>query len=201
MAIPLRKNLTIIKGKTFEYPIQWETDPIVYKAITAVAQTAPCQLTVPGHGLPASWPVAIICVKGMIELNSENSPPRDSDYVVATKTGTDTIELNAKSCACYKTYTSGGYIQFYTPHTLASYHARMSIKDKVGGTELMSLTDANLRILINDTDKIIKLDLDAEDTEAITWTSGVYDLELVSPSGVVTALLYGSVTVQEEITT
>ena len=38
-------------------------------------------------------------------------------------------------------------------------------------------------------------------TEAMAWTSGAYDLELVSPGGVVTALLEGAVQVSSEITT
>ena len=83
---------------------------------------------------------------------------------------------------------------------LTSYTARMSIKDKVGGTELLSLTTEGLQIIVDNSSKTIKLDLDATETAAITWKKGVYDLELVSPGGVVTALLYGSVSVTPEVT-
>ena len=37
-------------------------------------------------------------------------------------------------------------------------------------------------------------------TAAITWTTGVYDLEIVFPSGDVRRLVYGTVTVSPEVT-
>jgi hypothetical protein len=256
---PIKKDLTILQGRTFSYPLKWEIEPIVYKPITAITQAAPCVVTAVGHGLPDGWRVAIVSVKGMTQINASN-PPKDSEYVVAKKLTTDTIELNTVNAAEYKPYTSGGYVQYNTPQDLTSYVARMSIKDKispttallwvastvyptgytvitstgtileatVGGTsdvveptaagvdgtvtwgavssfagsrELMSLTTANTRILIDNTTKTITLEIDAADTAAITWKAGTYDLELESPSGVVTALMYGAVKVTKEVTT
>jgi hypothetical protein len=77
----------------------------------------------------------------------------------------------------------------------------MSIKDKVGGTELMSLTTENSRISVDDAGKIITLTISADDTEVIEFSKGVYDLELVSPTGIVTTLLAGAVSVTSEVTT
>jgi hypothetical protein len=136
----------------------------------------------------------------MTQINASN-PPKDSEYVPATVLTAGTIELNTVNAAEYKAYISGGYVQYNTPQDLTSYVARMSIKDKVGGTELMALTTANSRILIDNTTKTITLEIDAVDTAAITWKAGTYDLELESPSGVVTALMYGAVKVTKEVTT
>jgi hypothetical protein len=136
----------------------------------------------------------------MTQINA-STPPKDSEYVVATVLTADTLELNTVNAAEYKAYTSGGYVQYNTPQDLTGYIARMSIKDKVGGTELMSLTTTNLRILIDNATKTIKLDIDAADTAAITWKKGVYDLEMESPAGVITALMFGTVTVTNEVTT
>ena len=256
---PIKKDLTILQGRTFSYPLKWEIEPIVYKPITGITQAAPCVVTAVGHGLPDGWRVAIVSVKGMTQINASN-PPKDSEYVVAKVLTADTIELNTVNAAEYKPYASGGYVQYNTPQDLTSYVARMSIKDKIspttamlwtastvypagfhvltsdgtvlkaaiGGTsdvveptavgvdgtvtweavssfsgsrELMSLTTTNLRILIDNTTKTIKLDIDALDTATITWRKGIYDLELESPSGVVTALMYGNVTVTNEVTT
>jgi hypothetical protein len=197
---PIKKDLTILQGRTYSHPIKWETDVIVYKPITGITQAAPCIVTATGHGAPDGWRVAIVSVKGMTQINASN-PPKDSEYVVAKVLTTDTIELNTVNAAEYKTYTSGGYVQYNTPQDLTSYVARMSIKDKVGGTELMALTTANTRILIDNATKTITLDIDASDTAAITWKAGTYDLELESPSGVVTALMYGAVKVTKEVTT
>jgi hypothetical protein len=197
---PIKKDLTILQGRTFSYPLKWEIEPIVYKPITGITQAAPCIVTAVGHGLPDGWRVVIVSVKGMTQINASN-PPKDNEYVVAKVLTADTIELNTVNAAEYKAYTSGGYVQYNTPQDLTSYIARMSIKDKVGGTELMSLTTTNSRILIDNTTKTIKLDIDALDTAAITWKRGIYDLELESPAGVVTALMFGTVTVTNEVTT
>jgi len=197
---PIKKDLTILQGKTFEFPLRWEISPVIYKPITAITQAAPCIVTATGHGVPDGWRVAIVSVKGMTQINASN-PPKDSEYVVAKVLTADTIELNTVNAAEYKAYTSGGYVQYNTPQDLTGYVARMSIKDKVGGTELMALDTTNLRILIDNTTKTIKLDIDALDTAAITWKRGIYDLELESPAGVVTALMFGTVTVTNEVTT
>jgi len=199
--LPVKKDIVILQGKNFELPVKWEREPIIYKDITGITQTAPAVVTCPGHGIPDGWRVAVVSVKGMTQINAADTPPKDSQYVVAKVLTTDTVELNTVNAAGYKAYTSGGYLQFNTPTDLTGYTARMSIKDKVGGTELLSLTSSNARILLDNATKTVKIDLSAADTTAITWAKGVYDLELVSAGGIVTALLYGAVTVTKEVTT
>lgn len=201
MTVPVKKSLTILQGKTFDLLIRWETEPIVYKEITGISQAAPCVIDCVGHGVPDGWRVAVVSVRGMTQINAKNTPPRSTDYHVVTVAGTDEIELNAVNSAGYSAYTSGGYVQYYTPQDLTGYTARMSIKDRVGGTELLSLTSANSRIVIDVGADTIQLHIDAVDTETETWTSGVYDLELVSSGGVVTSLLYGNVILSKEVTT
>ena len=65
------KDLTIQQGRTFSLALRWESQPVVYRPITAIAQTAPARLTVPTHGVPDGWRVAITNVKGMTEINAE----------------------------------------------------------------------------------------------------------------------------------
>jgi hypothetical protein len=140
--------------------------------------------------------------KGLVELNAENNPPKDSDYYVATVVDENTIELNTVNSTGFKAYSSGGQVVYNTPMDLSGYTARMSIKDRAGGTELMSLTTENGRIEVDNTAKVINLIISADDTADITWKKGVYDLELVAPGagGVVTMLLYGKATVSAEVT-
>ena len=107
--------------------------------------------------------------------------------------------------ADYKAYVSGGFLQYLTPVDLTSYTARMQIKDKVGGTVLASTEVGNapldiITITIDNVTKTISMLIAATDTEAIVWTKGVYELEMVA-AGVVTALLVGKITVTREITT
>ena len=65
----------------------------------------------------------------------------------------------------------------------------------------MELTTENGGIAIDNAAKTITLTISAEDTEAIDWTSGVYDLEMISDTDEVTAILTGRVSVSQEITT
>lgn len=195
------QDLTIIKGKTFSRVVRWETTPIVYKPITGIAQAAPAVVTVVNHELPPGWRVAIVSVQGMFEINAQNTPPRNSDYTLASLIDPDTISLNEVNAAEFSAYDSGGYVQYNTPHDLTGYTARMQIRPSyTSATILLELTTANSRIILDNLDKVITLQIAATDTDDITWKSGVYDLEMVSPSAVVTQLLRGNVVVLEEAT-
>lgn len=193
--------LSIRQGSTFNFVFRWETQPIVYRPITGILAQAPVRVTVPAHGIPEGWRVAVVSVRGMLEMNALNAPPRDADYHQATVIGVDTIELNDVNAADFSAYESGGYVQFNTPADLAAYTARMRIKDRVGGVTLLTFTTENGRIVLDNSAKTITLTLSATDSEALAFTKGQYDLEMVSPTGVVTPLAEGPVTVTREITT
>ena len=201
------KDLTLQQGKTFSLVLRWETEPIVRKAITGIsfASGAP-RLTVAGHGLADGWRCSPYAIKGPIQLNAESNPPRGGDYHPATVVDADTVELNDIT-PCdeqgneWPAYVSGGFIQYNTPVDLAGYTARLAIKDKIGGTVLHSLTTENNGIALDNTAKTIALTIAATDTDDFAWTRGVYDLELASSTGVVTALLTGKVSVTKEVTT
>ena len=196
-------NLTIRQGETFARVVRWETTPIVYKSITAITVAAPAVLTVPTHGLPTGWRAAVISCNGMEEINAVNTPPRDNEYHVVTRLGTDSIELNGVNSADYTTYTGGGFLQFYTPVDLASASAAMKIKDKIGGTVLMTLTSGapDNRIVLDSAAHTITITISATDAAAITWTKGIYDLEMTTPTSVVTTIFSGKVSVVKEVTT
>jgi hypothetical protein len=189
-----RENITVRQGETFKRVIRWETDPIIYKAITAITQAAPIVITAVGHGLKEGWRVQVESVLGMTEIN-------DGQYHPVTVTDVDTITLNDVNSAGFRPYKSGGYLRYNTPHTLTGFTARMDFKDRIGGTVLDTLTDANGKILLDNTNHTITLLIDAVSTAAYTWKTAVYDLELVSPTGEVTTLLAGAATLINEVTT
>jgi hypothetical protein len=202
-----KQNLTILQGKTFKDILRWETEPIVRKAIAGFDVSTGCpRLTVTGHGLPNGWRVAVYNVGQPKEINAANNPPLDDDYTPATVIDANTIELNRISAVDWKPYTSGGFLQWNTPHDLASYTVRMKIKNRVGGTVLASTeaADAPLNVItmaVDNSAKTITRTIDADDTAAFAFKTGVYDVEAVSPSGEVTLLFYGSVTISQEVTT
>lgn len=173
-------DLIIYTGKTFSRVIRWAAAPYIYKAITAITKAAPVSITSASHGLVSGWRVAVVSVGGMTQINAQNFPPRTNEYHKATVVDPNTITLNDVNSAGYSTYTSGGYLQYLTPVDMTGYSARMSIKDKVGGTELLRLSTANGRIAIDNTNKTITLNIESAATAAITWTTGVYDLEMVA---------------------
>lgn len=189
-----KKDFSVSMGKTFSQVLRWEAPPYIYKPITAVAQSAPVRITAPAHGLVNGWRVTVESVKGMTQLNS-------GVWQKATVIDADTIELNEVNALEFKPYTSGGVVKSNTPVDMAGFTARMSVKDKVGGTEIISLTTENNRLVIDNTAKTITMTITATETAAITAKKGVYDLELVSPDGVVSGLLSGAITFTQEVTT
>ena len=198
----VKQNLILEQGRTYSQGLRWEEEPYVYVPISAITKAAPAQVTTSTpHGLVDGWRVAVVSALGMTQINAENDPPLDSEFRRVTLVSPTVVEFNALNSSGFDAYVSGGYLQFFTPVDLTGFTARMSVKDKVGGTELISLTTENGRIVVDPTAKSIRLALSATDTGALTWKRGVYDLEMVSLTGDVFALFTGSVTVTPEITT
>ena len=87
-----------------------------------------------------------------------------------------------------------------TPVDLTGYTARMQVRSSIASDEvLLELTTENGGITLGDVAGTIALHLDATDTAALEFTSGVWDLELVS-ADVVTRLLGGRLKVSKEVT-
>lgn len=200
-------DLTILQGKTYRQVFMWEDKPVVRKPITAISlATGAPVLSVTGHGMVNGQRCVVMGAKGMPQINSANNHPRKSDFVEGTVLSADSVELNSvnpydDSGRVWPAYTSGGFLQFNTLVDLTGYTARMSIKDRVGGTVLFSLTTENSRIVISPSAKTVTLSIAAADTESMTFKKGVYDLEMVSALGVVTAISTGTITVSREVTT
>jgi hypothetical protein len=83
---------------------------------------------------------------------------------------------------------------------LTGYTARMQIRATIDSdTVLVELTTGD-GITIDGPAGQIALLLTNEQTAALDWTDGVYDLELTDPDGNVTRLLKGPVEVDPEVT-
>ena len=84
---------------------------------------------------------------------------------------------------------------------LTGYTARMQVRSVTdSSTVILSLTTENSRIVLGGAAGTIRLLVVAADMAAVTETNCVYDLELVSGSGVVTRLLMGTFIVRLEVT-
>jgi hypothetical protein len=86
------------------------------------------------------------------------------------------------------------------PIDLTDYSARMQVRQSVRSdtTELNLVSPAD--IALGGLAGTIAVTASATDTAAMTIKRGVYDLEVVSASGVVTRLLQGAVEVSKEVT-
>jgi hypothetical protein len=193
-------NLTIQQGKTYSTTLRWASEPYVYKPITSVANTAPVRLTVPTHGLPDGWRFAVSAVQGATGLNAKKSPPDAKEYYEATIVDADTVDINNVNGMLLGAYKSGGVIQYLTPVDMTGMSARMQIKDKVGGTSLLTITSDAGDITINPSTYTITIRIPPTVTEALTWTTGSYDLEMYNGTDVF-LLCFGIVEVTQEITT
>lgn len=87
------------------------------------------------------------------------------------------------------------------PVDLTGCVARMQVREKVDSTAvLLTLTSADGRITLGGAAGTVVLRVDADDTAAITWKGGVYDLEIEFADGTVRRLLAGTVSVSPEVT-
>lgn len=84
---------------------------------------------------------------------------------------------------------------------LTGFTARMQIRKEIAdATILLELTTENGGITLGGANGEIDLLISDTDTTAITWGSGVYDLEMIDTGSEVTRLVEGKVTVSFEVT-
>ena len=87
------------------------------------------------------------------------------------------------------------------PEVVAARDAARDADPQEAVTELLRLSTLDGTIVLDEAACTIRLTIPATVTEALTWRSGVYDLELVSLDGTVTRLLAGKIKVVDEVTT
>lgn len=200
----MAKDIRLKRGNSFSLVLRWEhKDLLVYRSITGISKTAPCRVSVPGHGVTNGWRGAITNVKGMTEVNATANDVKDSDYRPMTVIDTDTVEFNSINAAGFKAYVSGGVLQYKAPVVLAGVLTRLRIRDKKGGAVLASsdVADAPLNVIDAMLDPVALTTtyfFDADVVTAFAFKKGVYDIEMLSPSGEVDEVQTGVVTVDED---
>ena len=90
------------------------------------------------------------------------------------------------------------------PMDLTGFTARLQVRSRVDDdTILLGLnTEGTIdkRIVLGGTEGTYQLVLSAVNTSALDWGSGVYDMELISPTGVVRRIMEGVVKVHRNVT-
>lgn len=193
MASPVKINFKVYQGSTFREVFRWESSTIKYTPITSITKTAPVVITANAHGAPTGWRVKVTGVSGMKEINSD-------EYVLASETTTNTVTINSINAANYTAYTTGGILEYNTPVSLTGLTARMQIREKLdSATTIAELTTQNNGIALDTTNYTITILMSATQTEAFTWSTAVYSLELVNGAEVI-PFCTGNLTLVKEVT-
>jgi hypothetical protein len=87
------------------------------------------------------------------------------------------------------------------PIPLTSYTARMQARPtQSSAVTVMDCTTANGQLVVTGATGTVTLALTATQSAALDFDRAVYDIEIVSPAGVVTRLVQGTVTLSREVT-
>jgi len=189
---PAKHDLHIVQGSTLRDTLRLMQPRHEYRPITALGGS-PLRLTV-DHGLPGNW---LAWVEGVNGMQGVNRSTRERPHRV-TVVDAATLEINALSA--FGLNPSDGQLIYKPPVDLAGATARMQIRAGVGGALLLELNTENGGLAITGPGTLTRT-LSATETAALTWTDGVYDLEVEYADGTVQRYLQGVVTVSREVTT
>lgn len=194
---PAKINYKIYQGSTFQETFRWESETKVYVPISSIAKSAPCVVTTTTpHNLPIGWRFRVVGAGGMKEINSTGEEYHLSTLIPTTTT----VEINQVNSLAYTTYTSGGVVEFNQPVSLSGYAARMQIRETVDSTTIIhEATTQNTQISLDNTTKTIQITLLANVTQAFTFSTAVYSLELYNGNNVI-PFIYGNLTLVQEVT-
>lgn len=188
---PALMPLNLIRGATYRDTRRFMQPRREYRDISAIAPSAPLRLTVPGHQLLGDWLVWVAGVSGFPDLN--RVPGRQLAHR-AEVIDADTLEINSLSGIGLS--PAGGQLIYQPPVDLSGATARLVIREREdGGNELLSLATGHG--ISAGAPGTLVVELDAEDTTAISWTAGWYHLDVTFPDGSVSRFFRGPATVEQ----
>lgn len=206
-----RIDITITRGKTFEFGFLYAGDDVRQVLITGMPSQVPLRLTVVGHGLPEGWPFWVSCVKSPAELNSgvdsnDAYEVMEADPYYVKVVDADTIEVPGVIASCWKAFSGPGVLLTRPPVDLTGWQCRAQVRDKVGGEVRFSWHSdpAENPDGVIDVDVALSqfvLKIDASTAEGLSWKRGKYDVEAIAPGGeVYPVTAISDVTVDDEVT-
>lgn len=200
MQQPAKLNYKVYQGSTFQEIYRWESQTKVYVPIQAISKSAPCVITTQAPtDLPTGWRFRVTGVVGMKEINT---PSEDSYHIATSINQAKTqVTINQVNSTGYTTYTSGGILEYNDWVNLAPYSARMQIRETVDSvTTIYEATSAAGQIVLDNTYKTITITIPASITQAFSFETAVYSVELFTQAGEVTPFIEGNLVLVKEIT-
>lgn len=83
---------------------------------------------------------------------------------------------------------------------LSGFSARMQMRVTYSSTVSLDATTANSKLIIDTLNSTCKISLSESDTQSLTYSSYVYDIELLDTSNKPLRLVMGKVTISPEVT-
>lgn len=197
--IPIKQDLTIYQGSSWEYDFYWYSDTEVVKAITAATLSYPTVLEAIGHGIPAGTkvPVSILDVGDWINTGLE----KDS-RIYAERVDDDNLSVLIDGTG-EDTYTgSAGRLVYNTPMDLTvGWDARMQLRASLADDTVIIErlnTDGTITLGV---DGLIKPEMSDAETDLLDFASCVYDLEMVNTlTSEVVRVAYGKAKLSKQVT-
>lgn len=204
-------DLTITRGKTFEFGFLYAGDEPRQMLITGMPSKVPLRLTVPGHGLPDGWPFWVSCVKAPAELNTaidsdDAHEVMSADPYFVKVVDPDTIEVPGVIAACWKSLNGTGVLLTLPPVDLTGWQCRAQARDKVGGSVRFNwhsdpAENPDGLARVDPALSAFFLTIDAATAAALPWKRAIYDVEAIAPNGEVYPLTaISSITIEDEVT-
>jgi hypothetical protein len=196
---PARANFRIYQGSTFNQIFRWETATKAYANIVGISKAAPCVIQVANGSItpPPSWRVRITGVVGMKEVNN----PTDDSYYISTNSVGTNVFINEIDSTNFTAYTSGGILSWNYPTDLSIYpSAKLQIRKTLSSNTVeLELTTANGGIIIDNTDKNIRIKITSTQTSALDFITAVYSLELTDVDANNLTFVTGTLTLVKEV--
>lgn len=195
----IQLDLVINAGASFQYVLRWFGSTPTHKPITAVQAGWPTIATVTAHGLTGRWPVWISNVRTPTGLNTPS--PGGCSPVFADVMDANTLAIDVNTGAQGGAYTGNGILTSYPITNLTGYTAKMQIRSAPNSAvPLLELNTKTGGIALDSATGEVTMSIDPTVTAAFTWQQAVYDLLLTSPTGFVTRLAQGNISVTSDVT-
>lgn len=202
----VQQDLQVIQGKTSVFQFGWGQGKFVWKAITGVASSAPVALTVEGHGLTDGWPYWVSDLKKPACLsNVENGCAGEADVLgdpyLAEVLDANTLSINHINGMRLDAYGGGGVIRYYARADITGYTALMQVRRSARDTAVLfeaSSEGASPLISVDEASSTFTLTVPAEQfVDGVVV--GLYEIEIVAPTGEKYQLAYGAFAVSQEL--
>ncbi len=203
----VQQDLEVTQGKTFAASFGWSQGKFVWKTITGVSNGAPVALTVVGHDLKDGWPYWVSDLKKPACLNNvQNGCEGAEDTLgvpyIAEVIDADTLSINHINGMRLDAYGGSGAIRYYAREDITDYTALMQVRRSVKDATVLfeaSSDGVSPLIVVDEDAATFNLTIPADAFDDAAFSSAIYEIEIVAPTGEKYQLAFGSFSLSQEL--